>query len=375
MTIPTPVISGLVYMQGEVNSSAPLSVVLDTGSWVTIISPSVAQAVGLTSTKTTEAGGLGKGSSQTLHLLDDCELKLGNQQGEILLQHQQGAILPIDHLSAQVGKRVDVIFGSNLFLHYTVTVDYEHERTTFSLPGSGPPPLGNSIPIQILSNVPFVEATIEGEDGKKITGLFFLDSGTANAAMILNKKFLDTHPGLIAEAHVMDLPAVTAVGGAIHFKRARVTHLGLGPFRFSDVAAAVVNASSGSLSNANIAGIIGTGILKRFTVTWDYMHKLMYLLPNPKLEDPFETDASGLHLVSPGPQYQAVMIDSVLPGSPAALAGLEPGDEILTVDESSGLPLWKVSDALRKAGTSVVLTVQRETTTLKIELPLRSPFQ
>ena len=170
VTIPTPVISGLVYMQGEVNSSAPLSVVLDTGSWVTIISPSVAQAVGLTSTKTTEAGGLGKGSSQTLHLLDDCELKLGNQQGEILLQHQQGAILPIDHLSAQVGKRVDVIFGSNLFLHYTVTVDYEHERTTFSLPGSGPPPLGNSIPIQILRQCSLCRGNHRGRRREKDHG-------------------------------------------------------------------------------------------------------------------------------------------------------------------------------------------------------------
>jgi len=375
VTIPTPIISGLVYMQGEVNGSAPLNVVLDTGSGLSIVSPSVAQAVGLMSTQSTEAKGIGRGSSQTLHLLDDCELQWGNQPGELQLQHQQGAIFPIDYVSAGLGKRTDAFFGSNLFLRYTITTDYEHGRTTFSLPGSAPPPLGSSIPIQILSNVPYVEAIIEGEDGKKTTGLFLVDSGTANAAMILNKQFLDAHPGLIAETHLVAAPVVAAVGGVIHFKLARVPHLILGPFHFAEVVASVPDSSSGALANANIAGFIGTGILRRFTVTWDYMHKLMYLLPNPKLEDPFETDASGLHLVSPGPQYQAVMIDSVLPGSPAALAGLEPGDEILTVDESSGLPLWKVSDALRKAGTSVVLTVQRETTTLKIELPLRSPFQ
>jgi S1-C subfamily serine protease len=69
------------------------------------------------------------------------------------------------------------------------------------------------------------------------------------------------------------------------------------------------------------------------------------------------------------------MIDSVLPDSPAALAGLEPGDEILSVDRASGAPLWKMSDALRKAGTTVVVEVKRKTRTLKVTLPLKSPFQ
>jgi len=68
------------------------------------------------------------------------------------------------------------------------------------------------------------------------------------------------------------------------------------------------------------------------------------------------------------------VIDSVLPNSPAALAGLEAGDEILSIDSVRGAPLWKVSEALRKAGTTVVLEVQRKATTLKIKLPLSSPF-
>jgi hypothetical protein len=376
VTIPTPIILGLVFMQGEVNDSAALNVVLDTGSSETVVSPSVVQATGIGSNHTVEAKGIGKGSSQTLHMLDDCELEWGNYPGELRLLHQQGASIAIDYVSAGVGKRVDAFFGSNLFLQYTVTTDYEHERTTFALSGSGPAPAGSSIPVKIIGNVPYVEATIEGEDGKAVTGLFLLDSGTADAkgAMILSKTFLNAHPGLIAETHLVDAPAVTAVGGIIHFKLAKVHHLTLGPFHFSEVVAGVPDASSGVLANANIAGFIGAGILKRFTVAWDYTHSLMFLLPNRALEAPFETDASGIHLLSPGPQYQGVVIDSVLPNSPAALAGLEAGDEILSIDSVRGAPLWKVSEALRKAGTTVVLEVQRKATTLKIKLPLSSPF-
>ena len=368
------VISGLVYIQGEVNNSTPLNVILDSGASVSIVSPPLAETLRLTSTHSSEASGIAKGLDQTVHFVDDCELKWGSQASQISLLHQQSAILPIDYIAEQVGKRVDAIFGSNLFLHYTITVDYEQQRVTFTSPVSGAPILGTAIPVQVLSNTPFVEASIEGEDGKKVTALFLVDSGTTGA-MILNKKFLESHPGLIAQTHFVDTPTVTAVGGAIHSKRVRVPHVGLGPFLFSGVVAAVPEASSGALSNATVAGFIGAGILKRFTVTWDYTGKRMVLLPNRTLSAPFETDASGLHLVSPGPQYQIVTIDSVLPGSPAAQAGLEPGDEILAVDEVSGLPLWKVSEALRKAGTSVVLTVQRKATILKITQPLRSPFQ
>jgi hypothetical protein len=376
VTVPTPIISGLVFMQGEVNNSATLNVVLDTGSGVTIVSPSVVQAAGIGSSHTLEAAGIGKGSSSTLQMLDDCELQWGNYPGELRLLHQEGASIAIDYASAGVGKRVDAFFGSNLFLHYTITTDYEHERTTFTTPGSGLAPSGSPISIKIIGNVPYVEATIEGEDGKAITGTFLLDSGTADArgAMVLSKIFLDAHPGLIAETHLADAPAVTAVGGIIHSKLASVPHLVLGPFHFSEVVAVVPDASSGALAKPNIAGFIGAGILRRFTVTWDYPHSIMFLQPNHALQMPFETDSSGIHLVSPGPKYQAIVIESVLPNSPAALAGLEAGDEILSVDQASAVHLWKVSEALRKAGTRVVLKVRRKTTTLKIALPLKSPF-
>lgn len=374
VTVPMQAISGLVYMQGEVNRSGPLNVILDTGSSVSIVSPSVARTAGLTSTQTTEAAGMGKGTSETLHLFEDSDLQWGSPTDRLQLLHQKGAILPIDYISEEVGKRADAIFGSNLFLHYTITVDYQQQRATFTPSGAETRPPGTPIPIQIYGDVPFVEATLQGEDGEKVTGLFFVDSGTTGA-MMLNRKFLEAHPQLLAKAHFVDTPTVTAVGGKIHSSRVQIPQVNVGPFVFSEVVAGVPDTSVGVLSNASVSGIIGAEVLRRFTVTWDYTNKRVFLLPNNTLKETFETDASGLHLTAPGPEYRTVRIDSVLPGSPAALVGLQPGDEILAVDGNNGLPLWKVAEAFRKAGTSVVLKVQRKTTMLKITLSLRNPFQ
>jgi PDZ domain len=375
LTIPVKIISGLVLMPGEVNRSIPLSVVLDTGSSISIVNPSAAGKSGLASTHSTEAAGIAKGSSQTLQMSNDCELRWGIGEDQLRLVRQQCATMNIDYIAAQVGDRVDGIFGSNLFLHYVIAIDYEQQRVTFTPSAIGTPPVKSAIPIpiEISNNVPYVQASIQGEDGKMVTARFLIDSGTAGA-MILSNKFVEAHPGLVAPAHFVDTPTVTAVGGAIHSRRAWLPQVILGHFLLHGVVAVVPESSLGVLSDANTAGFIGAEILDRFTVIWDYAGKNMFLSPNRAFGTPFETDCSGLHLVSPGPGYQKVFIDSVLPGSPAAMSGLKTNDEIVAVDGVGSLPLWQVSRALRQADTSALIAVRRETRIVKFTLPLRSPF-
>jgi len=373
VTVPIHIAAGLVYMQGAEGGSGPLSVVLDTGSSLTVFSPSVARDAGLKSTQNKEAAGMGQGTNETLRLFDDCDLRWGNPADRLQLLHQKCAALPIDYISEEVGERTDAIFGSNLFLHHKITIDYESDLAVFTPDNAETPSQGTPIPIHIFGNVPFAEAEVRGEDGKDVKGLFFVDSGTTGG-MLLNRKFLDQHPNMIASAHFVDTPTVRAVGGEIRIKRVRVPQIRVGSFVFDHVVAAVPDTSVGVLASESVAGIIGAGILKRFTVTWDYAHQRMFLLPNKTVKYPFETDSSGLHLVSSGPDYHAIIVDGVLPGSPAALAGVRQGDQIMAVDGAEHLPLWKVSKMLCKAGTPLTLTLLRKASELQVKVLLRSPF-
>jgi len=374
VTIPIQVASELVYMEGRLNGSSRLSVVLDTGSSLTIVSPRIADALGLGSSGTLEATGIGKGTSQSTRLINDCELQWGSPNDQLRLVHQTAGVLATDYVSAQVGKRADAFFGSNLFKNYVITVDYAQQRATFLPIGTDAVAPGTPIPIRIANETPFVTAIIEGANGTKVTGLFLLDSGTSGA-LLLNRKFLDAHPDLLPAKDFVPAPSVSAVGGDIRLQLAQVPRLLLGPFSLSKIIALVPEGTTGVLADAEIAGFIGADVMRRFTVTWDYSHQRMYLLPNADLQKPFETDASGLHLTSPAPSYEAVTIDSVQPGSPAAQAGLRPGDEIRKIDGLIGLSVWRVAEALRKTGTSVELEVWRKSETLKVKLVLRSPFK
>jgi C-terminal processing protease CtpA/Prc len=58
----------------------------------------------------------------------------------------------------------------------------------------------------------------------------------------------------------------------------------------------------------------------------------MYVKPSGFFKEKFEHDMSGLELVSAGPDYKRVIISRVAAGSPAALEGLESGDEIISIN-------------------------------------------
>jgi len=370
LTIPVQVASNLVYVQGQVNDSRQMSVVLDTGASLSIIVPAVAKEIGLHASGSAQASGLGHGSSESLQIVENTHLKWGNEGSELQLSGQRIAILSVGYVAEQVGRPTEALFGSNVFKNFRVTVDYEAERATFDSSTSPLAVAGESIPIKILGDTPFVTASLLCPDGSRINGLFLLDSGTTGS-LILNKAFLAAHPEITAGRSIVDFPSVQAVGGAIDLKLVRIAGLEVGSFPLKEPVAAVPQSSTGVLSNPEIAGFIGAEIMRRFTVTWDYANRRMSLLPNSYLHDAFESDASGLRLAVIPPDYKTIHIAAVLPGSSAAEAGLRVGDIVKAFNGNGDMPLWRLTNELRNPGASVVISIQRDTNVLTVTLQLR----
>ena len=371
VSIPIEVADNLVYAQGRINHSRPLSVVLDTGSSLSIVAPAIARQIGLHPSGAGEAAGIGHGSSQHLQFVEGARLQLGPRNSGLKVDGQRIAILPIGYVAEAVGRPTDSFFGSNIFNNYRVTVDYEDQKATFAAPAS--PLLAGStktVPIKLLNDTPFVTATLVGADGFRVEGLFLLDSGTT-ASLVLSKRFVSAHPEIIAGRAEFAVPPVEAVGGTIGLKLVRIAALDLGPFHFSEPVASIPEDVAGVLANPEIAGFIGAEILCRFTVTWDYPHKRILLAPNLHLTDAFEADASGLRLTVSPPDYKTIHVAAVLAGSPAAQSGLRPGDLVASVNGKRGMPLWQEVNELRKPGTSPILTIRRDSKNIRVMLHLR----
>ncbi len=222
----------------------------------------------------------------------------------------------------------------------------------------------------------FVERTpqVEGKlDG--IPGLFTIDTGS-RTLLDVNRPFAEGH-GLAAK-YGARVEAVTGwgLGGPVRSAVARAGALELGGIRVDNPVVHLSLQKKGALSNPYLAGNVGGGVLKRFTATFDYVGKVMYLEPNGQASSdrPDGYDRSGMWINQKrdGSGYEVM---DVVAGGPAAEAGLKIGDTILTLDgrPAGETPVFEARNRLRNSapGTPVRLAVRSGARDRELTLVLR----
>lgn len=117
-----------------------------------------------------------------------------------------------------------------------------------------------------------------------------------------------------------------------------------------------------TFSDANYEGNVGSGILKRFVVTFDYGNRTMYLSPLARPDaDTSMADRSGMW-INLGADGLEVM--DVTAGGPAEVAGLLKGDIIRTIDavpvSSRTLSEWRSHLKLFPPGQPIAVIFGRE---------------
>jgi C-terminal processing protease CtpA/Prc len=134
----------------------------------------------------------------------------------------------------------------------------------------------------------------------------------------------------------------------------------LGPVKVDDLVVGFGTQDKGAFSDPNYEGNIGSGLLKRFIVTFDYDHQIMYLKPRPlPVADTGTFDRAGFWINTSAKGFEIVDLSD---GGAAQSAGLKKGDQITSVD---GKPATKIaiSDMRqqlrdRPAGTKITLGVE-----------------
>ena len=166
------------------------------------------------------------------------------------------------------------------------------------------------------------------------------------------------------KTYLARVPTVTLVGGSDQVSA-------------DDVDVAVMASPlAGALSQAvhqPVAGLLGHSFLRRFRVTIDYPHRLLWLEPLDVSRDQrrYEYSHVGIQVER---HEGALRVVAVAEGSPAAIAGVRAGDEFLAVDGTSAAALDVVSLSRKlegPPGSRVSLCLSRGGRARSYRLPRR----
>jgi membrane-associated protease RseP (regulator of RpoE activity) len=113
--------------------------------------------------------------------------------------------------------------------------------------------------------------------------------------------------------------------------------------------------------------VIGLDCLRRFTVTFDFPKRRVFLERNAQPDRPIEIPVAEMEIVEEGTAFR---VNRVPPLSDAIDAGMELDDRILVIDgkETAGMDLKAVNQRLRERRASTAVVVERNGKRIDLEI-------
>ena len=322
----------LLVVSVQLNGAGPYNFLLDTGVGISIItSPALADSLGLPhgqQFRVVGAGGLESGL--LAYQTDGVRVTLPGVVAPRMtwLVLSESAL----NLSGYVGVPIHGIMGSELFRSFVVALRPELSELVLSDPATYRRPRGRqwaTVPLTLQNNKAYLTAAVQLTDSLTLPLKLVLDTGASHALSLE----LDSDPRLVGPAQRLPTDLGQGLGGTVKGYLGRVAALQLGRVRLRAVLASFPNpADVHRRIDVPRNGNIGYELLKRFSLVIDYPHQRLLLRPNVRFRDPFEHDMSGIQLLATGPDYRRFLVLNVLPGSPAAAAGLEANEELLSIN-------------------------------------------
>ena len=287
--IPFTLVNNHIYIQGTLNDTLPVWILLDCGAG-SMISDKQAKKGKIRTHSYEQTDGIGN-NLVPYQMTDSAIFNLGGiRYSEKMIPilsftevERCGAIIKVDKegkIKFLEAKRnnfhpIDAVLGDKFFRRFVVKIDYRkqiltlYEPSTFQYTGKG-----NRIPLLYSDNHIYAYASLTGPDSLSVSGYFMVDCGSMTG-VISNVPFIKQHR-LIPSGKATEI-SLCGIGGSSKSIMGTLTDLLVGKQRIKKPIAIFSQASGGVLTRPDVAGSIGNGILRRFYVTIDYSAKEMIL--------------------------------------------------------------------------------------------------
>jgi hypothetical protein len=272
-----------MVIQVGLNGTAPQPAVLDTGAHGAVLNgdATTVQKLGIKETHDAEIRGAGgKGVSLKAVVASDIVFDIGGAK-------LSGNTLAIGENVVPPGHVAQLVVGRSVFTNFIVKVDWEKMELTLYDPAKFHY-TGNGTALSLEFDphgIPYVQAKVSTADIKDVPVKLVLDSGGSHALSLLYGGSSPFKEPVNVEKRVIGRGASGEVSGYIIPTPSFI----LAGYSFANVPTVYPDESYGPVRNdGNQQGNLGAGILRRFTITYDYQHQCIYLEPNSHFADEFK---------------------------------------------------------------------------------------
>ncbi|MGA8145006.1 MAG: PDZ domain-containing protein [Candidatus Acidiferrales bacterium] len=347
--IPAEFVENLIFVPVDISKSQPSLFILDSTAAESSISPGRAAELGLAS-------------------LQDPVLNFPG----VDMPFASLATADKQHFSTEVGRPYQGTLGADFFSRVVVEIDYARQTLRLFDPSaykySGK---GTVFPVKLDGGKPVIGAKFTLPGQKTHEGEFVVDTAL-DASLLISERFAETHRVFSSHLKTINASDPEIDDGAI-IALGRLTEFQIGRYGVQKPIAAFVRQNSNSEIDRNRAGVIGAGMLRRFTVIFDYAHQQLILDPNTHFADYEQEDKSGIAVVAKGPGLLTFEVASVQPGTPGADAGVLKGDVIAGIDDEAAadLTLASIRNLFRQVGHKYKLLIQRNGQSVQVTVQMR----
>jgi len=346
--IPFQLVNNHIFVDARIDGK-PARLIVDTAGY-NMLTPAAARRLGVAAQGQLSAAGNGENRTE-LALGRAHELRVGGA----VLDEPVLYVFDLGRLSDVEGEDVDGLVGYEMFRRFGVVIDYAAGELVVSEPARFTPPAGaTAIAFTMSDSVPIVDADLDG-----LPARISIDTGS-RTSLTLHAPYVHAN-GLVAK-YAAAPEAVTGwgVGGGVRCRPARFGTLTIGGVAIRGIAGELFTGDKGSFANPDLSANLGGGVLRRFTVAFDYAASRMYLLANSAAPSTDAFDRSGLWLLRDG---DALAVADVAADSAAAAAGLRSGDRIVSLRGEAvatrSLAQWRALLRDSPAGSAVAVAYLR----------------
>jgi hypothetical protein len=345
--------------------------VLDTGAPRTFVDLTRARQLGLSERSGLNATGAGAGSTAGAVLATSTVVRVPAEPNAVDVSAD--AAFDMSDLSKHAGREIDGVLGADFIETHVLAIDYEHrqlrlhDEATFQDAGRG-----MTVPLHFRNRFPMVHAAIRTSATDAFDVDAILDVG-ATAAVTITTPIVVSHD-LVARLRAGPLQTVgRGVGGFTEGRLARLSGLDIGDVRLTNLVTSLAAPNGGVMSTTSLfEANIGGGLMRHFTMVFDYRRSRVTFEPNGAFAEPFDVDMSGLSLTTAGAPFDDVEVEVVRDASPGSAAGFAVGDRIVSIDgrvagglgaddaASGPLTLEAIRRMLRVDGRTLTVVVSRD---------------